>query len=104
MDPSRTTEPERDGPGDDGRAADGRRRTVRSAERPPSVLAVEVVADARGCDPTDLEPLYAVVDPDALDALVAGGRGGGPRVAFEYEGVAVEVRDDGGLVVAADGQ
>ncbi|MFC7135555.1 HalOD1 output domain-containing protein [Halobaculum litoreum] len=36
---------------------------------PVSVRVVECVAEATGLDATDLDPLYEVVDPDALDAL-----------------------------------
>jgi len=42
----------------------------------PSVAVVEAIAELAGVDPTDLSAegvvLYDYVDPDALDALVAG--------------------------------
>lgn len=76
----------------------------RERTRPrPSVAVVEAVAEVRGCDPAELRPLYDVVDPDVLDALGAGRRAGdGPRLAFEYEGVAVEVEYGDELVVTTD--
>lgn len=62
----------------------------------PSVAAVEAVSAVADVDPTDLPPLYAVADPDALDALL--GAGGGPvDVVFELAGH--HVRLDSGRVV-----
>lgn len=55
---------------------------------------VEAVATESECDPEELEPLYEVVDPDALEAFFdAGSRGSGSprRVAFTYEGYEVTV-------------
>lgn len=37
--------------------------------RPPSRRVVDAVADEKGADPTELEPLYYTIDPDALDRL-----------------------------------
>lgn len=64
---------------------------------------VEAVADAKGVGPTDLEPLYNVLDTDALnslfhsrprvDALSAG------RIQFTYEGFDVEVTASGEVTV-----
>lgn len=62
-------------------------RTVR-----PSTAVVEVIAALAGRRPEELEPLYATVDPDALDTLLrrADGDGGGERAAvsisFAYAG------------------
>jgi hypothetical protein len=38
-----------------------------------SIAVMEALASVRHCDPTELEPLYRSVDPDALDRLVASG-------------------------------
>ena len=38
----------------------------------PSTAVIEVIAEAAGRDPIALEPLYASVDPEALDRLVRG--------------------------------
>lgn len=64
---------------------------------------VSAVADEKGVDPTDLEPLYNVVDTDALnslfhsrprvDALTAG------CVQFTYEGFDVQVTASGDVTV-----
>jgi hypothetical protein len=59
----------------------------------PSQAVVEAVADHRGVAVEELrDPLYDVVDPDALDDLFRDGTG---RVAFEYLGYDVTVRHDG---------
>ncbi len=93
----------RPGRGDGEREPSGAVQRADPGEPRPSVAVVEAVARVRDCEPTDLEPLVAVVDPDALDVLAAGTsqRDDGPRVEFEYEGVAVEVRG-GEVLVAAD--
>lgn len=69
-----------------------------------SAAVVEAVARAEGVDPTALEePLYEVVDPDALDDLTAVGHGDSPtsqvRIYFTYYGYEVEVRGDGEVVL-----
>ncbi|MFC6717642.1 HalOD1 output domain-containing protein [Natrialbaceae archaeon GCM10025810] len=71
----------------------------------PSHAVIAAVADADGVDVTDVEPprydpLYAVVDPDALDALFGNGiaesaEADDTRVAFEYAGYEVHVTADG---------
>lgn len=45
----------------------------------------------RGERPTELEPLYGSVDPDALERLFASGRP--VSVTFEYAGLSVSVAD-----------
>lgn len=63
----------------------------------PSSAVVAAVSDVSGDDPTDIEPLYDVVDPDSLDDLFAPARS--PRltgaVRFEYHGYPVTVTADG---------
>lgn len=60
------------------------------------VMAVETVT---GSDHTHLEPLYDVIDPDALDTLCdhAGRKNtaGTHRLEFSYEGLDIDVRTDG---------
>jgi hypothetical protein len=64
---------------------------------------VEAVADAKGVGPTDLEPLYNVLDTDALDSLFHSR----PRVdaltvgsvQFTYEGFDVEVTAGGDVTL-----
>lgn len=49
----------------------------------------DTVSAERRVDPTDLEPLYAVINMDALQKLFREGANG--RVEFGYEGCDVEV-------------
>lgn len=70
----------------------------------PSTAVVEAVASAGGWEPTAVpEPLYDVVDPDALDAFVASTDDA--EVSFTYMGYEVTVAGDGGVTVddAEDG-
>lgn len=57
---------------------------------------VSTIASREGVDPTELRrPLYSVVDPDALDALLSGSTGGSLRIEFVYCGYHVTIeRDD----------
>lgn len=75
----------------------GRDRTV-------SEVVVRRVADREGCDPVSLEPLYHVVDPEALDALVETTRHGldrsPTRVSFTYCGYEVVIERDGTVRVS----
>ena len=71
--------------------------------RPPSTAVIETVAVARDCEPAGLEPLYEVVDPDALDTLVRSSRDGpvadGTTVTFEVADMSVTVHGGGTVVV-----
>lgn len=73
----------------------------------PSRAVIEAVAAAEGVDPTDIEPpqyepLYTVIDPEALDELFwphgSTQRGTGV-VHFTYEGYDVTVSSDGSVSV-----
>jgi len=44
-----------------------------------------VVAAVIGEEPTEMEPLHSVIDPDALDTLLSSGTEAGIQVEFEYE-------------------
>jgi len=92
---------------DEPEIASGNDRVVRAgydwAAIPASTAVVETVADARDREPTGLDPLYQVVDTDALDALVrSSGDGpvaGGTTVTFEVADTSVTVHGDGAVVV-----
>ncbi|ELY85239.1 HalOD1 output domain-containing protein [Natrinema altunense] len=64
-----------------------------------SLRVVEALADATNTDAHELEPLYNVVDPEALDQLFQSGSTADVSVEFEYYGVLVEVRNDGTVTV-----
>ena len=76
-------------------------RTISSGER-VSEAVVTAVADAKGVDPLDLDPLYDSVDPDALDGIFGGttGRASGTEIRFEMAGCEVVVREGEEVVVA----
>lgn len=67
-----------------------------SPETTVSSRVICAVADASDVSPTDLPPLYDVIDPDALDSLVYSVLPGG-SIEFDYAdtAVTVAVRDDG---------
>ena len=64
----------------------------------PSLAVVEAIADLAGVDPTDLPEegvvLYEHVDPDALNALVAGRPDADVDVALTVAGYEVRVGPD----------
>lgn len=83
-------------------------RSAAWLQEPGSLTAavVEAVADAEGTSPSDVRPpLAAVVDPDALERLVAS-LAGRPdstgRVEFTYSGYEVSVTGDGVSVTEAE--
>lgn len=71
---------------------------ARDEER-PSTAVVEAVSAVSGRKQDDLDPLFDVVDPDALDSLfrptVSGGHRGDVEVSFTYHGYHVAVRSYG---------
>ncbi|WP_254521607.1 HalOD1 output domain-containing protein [Natrinema caseinilyticum] len=66
-----------------------------------SLRVIDAIANATNTDPHELDPLYYVVDPEALDQLFQSDTSTSVRVEFEYDGRLVEVRSDG--TVAVDG-
>lgn len=75
----------------------------------PSLDIVERVAELEGTDPTTLTPpLYAAIDPEALDSLCqpsdTATRQTGARVSFTYCGYDVDVREDGEISVTEDAE
>lgn len=60
---------------------------------------ISAVASFKDVDPMDLTPIYDVVDPDALEALVDGDSSSYCHIAFEYAGVLVELDSSGGCTV-----
>lgn len=68
-----------------------------------SLRVVEAVADERGVEPTELEPLYGSVDPDGLDSLFPADDGAGdrpgPQLSFTFAEQRVRVSSDGSIDV-----
>lgn len=73
------------------------RRRVDFRDRDPHEAVIDVVAAVTGSEPTDLDPLYSVLDPEALDDLVSAGSGaaGGLLVEFTYHEHCVRVYGSG---------
>lgn len=68
----------------------------------PSEEITRAIAEAKGVDPAELDPLYDVVDPDALDELFSEPRAfdDDPVVAtFPMAGCQVILQSDGTLSV-----
>ena len=71
-----------------------------SGDESTSTAVVSAVADAKGVDPLDLEPLYEVVDGDALDAMFAGHDGSSSlELRFSMAGCEVVVRGEADVSV-----
>lgn len=73
----------------------------------PSFALVMAVSEATGDAPDELNPLYTVIDPDALDSLFARPRQAHARVngrlTFEYHGYWVVISATGrGYLYDAD--
>lgn len=71
----------------------------------PSITAIlEAVAAQDGVDPMELEPpLFDVVDPDALEAILSTGATAQSEVTvtFEWAGYDIVVGSDGTLVASS---
>ena len=82
--------------------ADVYRATFESATVEPTVAVVQTMAAAEETDPTDLEPLYDAIDPQALDRICSEGvpaRDGDRTVEFTYHGRRVAVRSRGAVEI-----
>ena len=72
-------------------------------EASTSERVIDAVADATGSEPTDVGPLYHVIDPDALDRLFSPTRRGGRtegHVTFRFGGCDVMVSGNGAVEVS----
>lgn len=63
-----------------------------------TTTVVTAIADELGASPTELKPLYSVVDTDALDRLFRPGTRG--SITFDYYGCTITVDHDGAVEVA----
>lgn len=96
----RTTDGEADG--SDGTQVVYSSAAERGDDTDLSIAVIEVLAEARGITPVEMdEPLYDVVDPDALDQLFTDQTDGavGGRVVFELGEHEVTVHADGDILV-----
>lgn len=78
-----------------------------SSETTVSEAVVSAVAEVTGSDPLSLDPLYTVVDPDALNSLFDGdssNRERTNRVEFTYCDCDVVVTDDGDVRASSTGR
>ncbi|SIR91601.1 HalOD1 output domain-containing protein [Natronorubrum thiooxidans] len=64
-----------------------------------SLSVIEALAAETGTDPTELEPLYHAIDPEALDQLFQAETTANANVTFAYGSHTVEVRGDGTIIV-----
>jgi hypothetical protein len=64
----------------------------------PSVAVTEAMAFVTNRDPLDIDPLETVVDPDALDRMLAGD--GTVTLSFTWEDHSVEVSGSGEIVIS----
>lgn len=67
-------------------------------ERSPSEAVALALADEQGLDATELPPLYASIDPEALDALLR--RAPDARVTFTHHGYEITVDGRGDVALA----
>ena len=73
-----------------------------ASETDVSQTVVMAVADAKGVDPLDLDPLYTAVDPDALNKMfrpVTGHASSEMNLSFSMADCQVDVHGDGDVVV-----
>lgn len=73
--------------------------TLDVARDSPTLRIVDAIADATDTDPLELDPLYEVVDPEAMERFLESDPTGAATVVFTYHGHAVEVRSDGAIAV-----
>lgn len=68
----------------------------------PSLTVIDRIAELEGEDPAELSPpLYASIDPQALDSLFRSSNAGESQtVQFTYLGYDVCVRSDGTITVS----
>lgn len=77
-------------------------KSAQIAQSDLSTKVLESLATEMGCSPLDFEtPLYDVIDPDALNALFAGGSQNG-HVEFTYNNYRIVADATGDVRVSRD--
>ena len=70
---------------------------VFDVDESPSHGVVRAISAVKGIDPTDVDPLYDSIDPNALDAIFGGtteARESDIRVSFRVDDLEIEVSED----------
>lgn len=74
----------------------------------PQEVVIHCVAALEGSQAIELDPLYTVLDPDALDQLFApmasGQHLGDGKVTFDYHGYEVTLHSYGVIAIRPDGR
>ena len=70
---------------------------------PLYVTVIKAVSAITEQKPTAMEPLYSVVDPEAVETLMTSSRGGHVHLSFSYEGCTVSIEHSGAVVVQTGG-
>ena len=60
----------------------------------PSTAAIGIIAEVLQTNPTALDPMYSIIDPDSVDTLLTRETFSG-SIQFEYAGLVVVLRSDG---------
>lgn len=69
-----------------------------------AVGVVEAFSEVYDVEPTSLDPLISVLDPDALDNLFKPGTSSNPEVEFQYNGCEIQVNSDRNVLVRETGR
>ncbi|WP_336326674.1 HalOD1 output domain-containing protein [Halovenus sp. HT40] len=96
MDGPNRTAPSNDGVGE-------KQVYIRGESETAAESVVRAVSKLTGADPEAMDPLYDVVDPDALNTLCdpdLGDEGSSPRVSFQFSSCKVVVYGDGRTIVS----
>lgn len=67
-----------------------------------SEAVVRAIADVRGVDTLQVEPLYDYIEPDALDDLFDTDDDNDVTVSFHVDGLQIEIASDDSLAVRSD--
>ena len=86
--------------------ATGTYRTQYDWEDPssPYLTIVETVSAVNGQEPTSIEPLYSVLDPEALESLLYTGRDSNVQITFTFEECTVSVTGHGEVVIKPENE
>ncbi|WP_436926412.1 HalOD1 output domain-containing protein [Halosimplex amylolyticum] len=66
------------------------------------LTVVEAVSAVSGLETNEMKPLYSVLDPEALEALLSPVRDGDVRVSFPFGGCTVTVANSGEVGIDPD--